>query len=254
MRCPTLFLMVVAALASPATTRAQVSTDNGALDSLKPDTPATTAAPKAKAPARTTRRNAHSAPTGRKTVVLPVVPAAPPTNPVLAPPPFVMPAHKPPPPPVVPVKTDAQGEAASIPDGVRVTFGPGSSDLNPATYAALKTLAATMLAHPDAVIGITAFAPGVPDDPSTPRRVSLDRALAARAVLINAGIVSDRIRAVASGPQGIGDGPADRADVVQVVKPAPPVAAPTSAAGRPAAAAGTVPPTAKPPPVAPPSR
>ena len=245
MRSPSLLLLAFAALTIPEASKAQVSTDSGALDSLKPDAPATTAAPKAKTPAHSTRRPAHSTTPARKTVVLPAVPAGPPANPVIPPPPFVMPAHKPPPPPVVPVKNDAQGDSASIPGGLRVTFGPGSSDLNPATYAALKTYAATILASPDAVVSITAFAPGVPDDPSTPRRVSLDRALAARAVLINAGIVSDRIRAVANGPQGIGDAPADRADLVQIAKPAPAVAA---------AAPGGMPSSAKPPPVAPPSR
>jgi outer membrane protein OmpA-like peptidoglycan-associated protein len=131
-----------------------------------------------------------------------------------------MPAHKPPPPPPVPVKADAKGEATAIQSGLRVTFGAGSSDLNPATLAALRGVAAEALAKPGEIISIAAYAPGVPDDPSTPRRLSLDRALAARAVLITEGIVSERIRAVANGPDGIGTGPADRVDVLLDAKAA----------------------------------
>jgi len=215
---PLLCLTVLLASAVPAL--AQVSTDDRALDSLKPAAPPAPAKkPVAKTPGHAARP-AHAAP-ARKIVVLPVVPAAPPANPVIPPPPFVMPAHKPPPPPPVPVKPDAKGEATAIPGGLQVTFGAGSSDLNPATFAALRGLAAEALGKPGEIISIAAYAPGVPDDPSTPRRLSLDRALAARAVLIKEGIVSERIRAVAKGPDGIGAGPPDRADVVQDVKAAP---------------------------------
>lgn len=194
--------------------------DDNALDALKPAAPAP-AAKAARKPAPKTGHTATHPARPTKIVVLPAVPAAPPANPVIPPPPFVMPSHKPPPPPPVPVKADALGTASEADGGLRITFGPASSDLNPATLAALRTLAASLLKDPLRVVQITAYAPGVVDDPSTPRRLSLDRALAARAVLINAGIVSDRIRALARGAADPGGGPADRADIADVAKPAP---------------------------------
>jgi hypothetical protein len=146
----------------------------------------------------------------------PQVPLAPPANPVIAPPPIVLPVHPPPPPPPIPVRKDAPGAATPIPEGIRITFGAAISDLNPATLAAIRALAAEAQANPNVVIGVTAWAPGSPDDPSTPRRLSLDRALAARAVLINAGIVSERIRTIAKGMIDIGTAPADRVDIVKI--------------------------------------
>jgi outer membrane protein OmpA-like peptidoglycan-associated protein len=147
----------------------------------------------------------------------PALPAAPPANPVIAPPPIVLPAHPAAPPPPVPVRDDARGAAVPIPGGIRLTFGANSADLNPATLAALRGIAAAALANPAMIITITAWAPGTADDPSTPRRLSLDRALAARAVLINAGIVSSRIRALAKGMNDIGKEEPDRADILEVL-------------------------------------
>ncbi len=125
---------------------------------------------------------------------------------------MAMPVHPPPPPPPVPVKADAAGTATSVPGGLRVTFGPGSADLNPSTEAALLSFAEA--AHADSGgIDVIATAPGVADDPSTPRRLSLSRALAARAVLISAGIPSPRIYVRAMGSL-IGRGPPNRVDLV----------------------------------------
>jgi outer membrane protein OmpA-like peptidoglycan-associated protein len=108
---------------------------------------------------------------------------------------------------------DAAGEPSPIPDGVRVTFGAGSADLNEATAGAIRHLGETWAANPVATFNVYAYAAGAPDDPSTPRRLSLSRALAARAVLLAEGIGSARIypRALGStAPQG----PVDRVDVV----------------------------------------
>ena len=101
-----------------------------------------------------------------------------------------------------------------IPGGGRITFGVGASDLNPVTLAAVQTVARQAVANPALIVEITAWAPGTPDDPSTARRLSLDRALAVRAVMIHEGVLSDRIRAVAKGSLDVGTGPADRADFV----------------------------------------
>ncbi len=94
--------------------------------------------------------------------------------------------------PAVRCARGARARPAPIPGGVRVTFGAGSADLNPATEAALRALRADGRS-PAAPSNVYAYAAGVPDDPSTPRRLSLSRALAVRAVLISEGIASTRI-------------------------------------------------------------
>jgi outer membrane protein OmpA-like peptidoglycan-associated protein len=147
------------------------------------------------------------------------VPASPPAHPVIAPPPIVLPIHPPPPPPPVPVLPHAVGVASPLPNGVMVTFGADKSDLNPDTLAAIRAIAADALANPAIIVGITAWAPGNKDDPSTPRRLSLDRALAARAVLINAGLTSERIRAIAKGMIDLPATAPDRAEIVKMLPP-----------------------------------
>ena len=204
-----IFAACVAAIAAPAL--AQVTTNDHALDQLAPAPAAPVAA--APRPPRTVRHAHPAAPARRLTA--PSMPAAPPLNPVIAPPAFVMPAHPPPPPPPVPVRPDAAGTATPIPGGTRITFGAGSADLNPATLAALQAIGAQAAANPVSIVSVTAWAAGPSDDPSASRRLSLDRALAARAVLIKAGMLSDRIRAVAKGTNEIGQGPADRVDVTK---------------------------------------
>ena len=219
-------LPLLLSLLLPAAAAAQISTSDQSLDALKPTPPAAGAKPAPKHAPRTqshAKRSAHTAPAtptaksppkATQAKPPPPLPTAPPANPVIAPPPFVMPAHKPPPAPPVPVKAGAAGTATGLPGSLtRITFGPGTSDLNPATAAAIRAIATAAIAHPAQIITITAWCGGTNDDPSTPRRISLDRALAARAVLINAGVVSERIHAVAKGFTDIGDGPADRVDI-----------------------------------------
>jgi outer membrane protein OmpA-like peptidoglycan-associated protein len=211
-----------ALLLIPLPALAQVTTDSGALDTLAPA--AKPAAPKATAAPHHAKHHkppAHAAARPAPLRAIPI-PAAPPANPVIPPAPFVMPAHKPPPPPPVPVRADAAGAATAVDGATRITFGAASSDLNPGTVAALQKIAAEAKANPTMQINLTAWAPGTAEDPSTPRRLSLDRALAARAVLINAGIVSDRIHAIAKGFEGVGSGPPDRVDVVEVLPPVQP--------------------------------
>ncbi len=87
---------------------------------------------------------------------------------------------------------DAEGEASPLPAGVRVTFGAGRADLNPAPRPRCGP-GATVKADPTLDLNVYAYAAGVPDDPSTPRRLSLSRALAVRAVLISEGVASTRI-------------------------------------------------------------
>ncbi len=217
-------LLMSVLLLLPLAAYGQVATDDHALDSLpasQPVKPAPAAPAKPAARSRSANRPGHPAsphakPAPARTMGQVRMPAAPPANPVLAPPPFVMPAHAPPPPPTVPMRADAVGGAAAIAGGLRLTFGAGSAELNEAMVAAIRTVATQAVANPAVTLAVTAWAPGTADDPSTPRRVSLDRALAVRAVLINAGIASERIRTVARGTTELGGGPADRADLLAV--------------------------------------
>ena len=144
----------------------------------------------------------------------------------------VVPLSRPPPPPPVPVNADAPGTASPIPaGGVRVTFGPDRQDLNPATVDAIRAYGESVKNNPAAALNVLAYAAGAADDPSTPRRLSLARALAARAVLINEGLPSTRIYVRALGTNA-GDGPADRVDVLPAAAPTPPTT-PTAPAAKP---------------------
>jgi len=140
----------------------------------------------------------------------PVVPTVPPAIAAI-PPAVTVPVQRPPEPPPVPVAADAPGDATPVPGGVRTTFGANRSELNAATEAAIRSFARPLRDTAQA-IQVLAYAAGSPEDPSTPRRLSLARALAARAVLINEGIASTRIYVRALGPAA-GDGPADRVDL-----------------------------------------
>ncbi len=213
-------LLFVLLLCEPAL--AQVTVDPGALEPLSP--PAKPAAKKpvhAKPAPRTTKPT--TAPKPAAAPKPPAVPAAPPPGPVL-PPPIVVPTRPVPPPPPVPVVPQAKGEATRTTDGgLRLTFGSGSADLNPSTDEALRTLAHAYPPFDTTLFTVTAYAAGTADDPSTPRRLSLSRALAARAVLIAEGVTSVRIfvRALGANAPTAADGPPDRVDVT-VTTAAPP--------------------------------
>ena len=246
------------ALAPPAA-RAQASVDERALETLQPPATPEPAAPDTTTPASPPHRHpAHRAPTHPAAPPAATPPATPPPAPTspatpkpsappanaatappappqirvpLAPPPapvlppaMVVPTRPPAPPAPAPVAADAPGAATAIPDGLRVTFGEGRADLNPATEAALRALAHGAVA--DTSFIVSAYAQGAPEDPSTPRRMSLSRALTVRAVLIAEGIASVRIYVKALGAtQGVWDGPANRVDVT--------LAAPKPQAGSP---------------------
>jgi hypothetical protein len=155
----------------------------------------------------------------------------------------VVPTHAAPPPPPVPVVATAAGTVTAINGGARLTFGAGSADLNTATYASLVEAATRAKLDPTLEVTITAWAPGTPDDPSTPRRLALDRALAGRAVLIFQGVSSDRIHAVAKGFIDIGTTlPPDRMDVIAAAPHATPAGAPAPAtAAKPSTPSGSKP-------------
>ncbi len=219
-------LMCSLALPATAPALAQVTTDESALKAIAPTAPAAGAtAPPASPPtanrtassqARVHRPSHHAAttPHAAKPALPPQVPLAPPPNPVIVPPPQVLPVHAPALPPAITPNPAAPTTATPIASGTRLVFGAGNADLNQATLQALQAVAASAKADPEMQVTITAWAPGVPEDPSTPHRLSLDRALAARAVLIHAGIASERILAIAKGANDIAGGPPDRMDVI----------------------------------------
>lgn len=215
--------VLLAGLLMPLTPAgAQVTTNDSALDSLgaqsapsttrpAPRRPATRPAPSTSHPATTHPPAQAAAPaTAPAKPVKPAIPVSPPA--ILALPPAVaVPLAHPPPAPVVPLADDAPGAVSPIQNGLRVTFGADRSDMTPATAAALTKFADGLLDQTTTSINIFAYAAGSTEDPSTPRRLSLQRALAARAVLLKAGIPSPRIYPRALGPAG-GDEP-DRVDV-----------------------------------------
>ena len=143
------------------------------------------------------------------------IPPAPPPPPVFRAPVINVPLHPPPPPPPVPVVPTAAGQAATLPGGTRISFGPGSADLNPVTMQALHDVAAELRARPTSRVNLDAFGSASADDPSTPRRLAFERGIAARAVLINDGIASTRIyvRVIGAAPAA-GGAPADRVDLL----------------------------------------
>ncbi len=224
--------LLLLGLGSAAQAQPAPTVNNGALDALKPAAPAhrperpAHRAPAPPPPAPKTAARAAPAPPLPKPPVVPTVPPA-----IAAIPPAVaVPVQRAPEPPPIPVAADAPGDAAPLPGGLRATFGPGRSDLNGATEAALRQFARPLrdTAQP---VQVAAYAAGSPEDPSTPRRLSLARALAARAVLINEGIASTRIYVRALGAAA-GDGPADRVDL-SAAPPAPAVPTATPPAATP---------------------
>lgn len=202
------------------TAHAQPAVNSGALDALKPTPaprtrpaphPASRQEPRTTQRPRTNRNATQSAPAA--VPVPPKPPAVPTVPPAIAaiPPAVAVPVQRAPDSPPIAVADDAPGTASTEPGGVRMTFGPSRADLNPTTEAAIRSFARPLRTG-DQAINVLAYAAGGPDDPSTPRRLSLARALTARAVLINEGIPSTRIYVRALGAAG-GDGPADRVDL-----------------------------------------
>lgn len=222
---------VGAGLLLASSVQAQVSVNPSALDQLKPSTPAASPTPTkpaqaaqptrpaaksakraSRSPARaeTSKQQKSQKPRSQPVAVAPAPP------PVAALPPPVEAPHPvgAVPSPPIPVVANAVGEFTPIPGGIRVTFGPATADLNPNTANAIRQIAREVKATPAVDVNVFAYAAGAPDDPSTPRRLSLSRALAARAVLISEGIVSTRIYVRALGAAAV-DGPPERVDVVR---------------------------------------
>ncbi len=156
---------------------------------------------------------AQTAGVSRKLGSIPPVPPFPPP-PAVIPPVDNAPPHPTALPPPPAVNTHAIGTASPLPGGLRITFAQGGADLNPSTDAAIGALARLGQRNPDLVYQIYAYAPGTPEDPSTPRRLSLLRGLAVQSALLHSGILSTHVYVHALGARGLdGKAPADRVDI-----------------------------------------
>lgn len=210
--------LLVAAPALPAW--AQVQITPGALGDLGPHPEK--APPRHAAPAPT-RAPTHPAtapatpPTPPQLPSLPPIPLASPPRPVL-PPPLVVPQRPPRPPPPIPLSATAPGSTQPLPAGLRIIFGPDRADLNPAMVAAIRAIAGQV--KPGQPVYLLAHAAGSEQDPSTPRRLSLERGLAVRAVLRHAGLPSERIYLRPLGPTDLGQASPNRVDLTLGVPPA----------------------------------
>lgn len=182
----------VAALAAPIVPRASQDAAPVAADSApKASFTAKMAAP---APA------AIDAAPARSMAAAPVQIAA-----VTPPPPSTMP------PVAIPVAAPAIAGAAA---GTAIHFPPGGSDLAAASHSSLNSLVQRLAANPDLRVQLVAYATGSDDEANQARRLSLARAIAVRAYLIDQGVRGTRIDVRALGNRNAGNGPADRVDLV----------------------------------------
>lgn len=156
-------------------------------------------------------------------------PAAPPP-PALPKPTQSASAAPPPPPPAVPkpepTKASAPAAATSAPapqpsaqsasgDTTRIAFPAGQSQLPGDASAKLDPVIAKLKQDSGLRLQLMAYANGDQDGANKARRLSLSRALAVRAYLIDNDIASTRmdVRALGNRPD---DGPADRVDLVVI--------------------------------------
>ncbi|BBK40112.1 hypothetical protein STVA_01320 [Allostella vacuolata] len=97
----------------------------------------------------------------------------------------------------------------------RVSFPAGGTDLPASAHGELDQMARRLAGDEALRVQLNAYAAESGDQSSQARRVSLSRALAVRAYLIDKGVRSTRLDVRALGkPQD--DGPADRVDLVVI--------------------------------------
>jgi len=98
-------------------------------------------------------------------------------------------------------------------DETRLVFDDGSAELNATATGQLDGVARELLGNAEARVQLLAYAKASAEGSSRARRLSLSRALAVRAYLIEKGIRSTRMDVRALG-SGFKDGPPDRVDVL----------------------------------------
>jgi outer membrane protein OmpA-like peptidoglycan-associated protein len=149
-----------------------------------------------------------------------VQPAAPPPEPMPAAPAPNEAESQPPPPPAESLTSGpaVEPQAAALPFApalagqIRVLFVDGSVELGNDAKQKLGAVATTLMENTTVRIQLLAYAKASSDGASRARRLSLSRALAVRAYLIEKGVRSTRMDVRALGDK-IEDGPGDRVDI-----------------------------------------
>jgi outer membrane protein OmpA-like peptidoglycan-associated protein len=95
-----------------------------------------------------------------------------------------------------------------------IKFAPGASVVPKGARATLDALAQRLAANGSLRLQVIAYAKGSEDEASRARRLSLARAIAVRAYLIEKGVPGVRMDVRALGNRTTGRGPADRVDLV----------------------------------------
>lgn len=210
-------ILVAALLCAASAADAQVTVDLHALDPLPAANPAPRPAPRPQVDRRPkVSLPAVQVPAKPAATEPPAVPevsaGAPPGVGAAAPPPSVAPAAPAAPPaPPAPVAAAAKPVPASA-ASIRISFPHEQSSLTAAGAEAIKGLVRTVAVGGVTGFTVTGYADGSADDPSSGRRLSLARAMAARGALLEAGIPSNQITVRALGGR-VGDGPPDRVDI-----------------------------------------
>ena len=230
-------LLVVLVLCTAVPAGAQVSVDLHALEALpahpgpasrpaaRPLRPKVTLAPAAVVPQVATPQATPAAiaelPTG------PLPPATPPAAPLGATPLAAPIAATPAAPPIASAQTASAQPPQPAPEApkqaaanLRIPFAVDQTDLNKEGAAALEGLLHAAYEGGPPAFTIVAYAAGTPEDPSSARRISLARAMAARNALMNEGVPSRRITVRALGSQAAG-GPPDRVDISAIPSTTP---------------------------------
>jgi outer membrane protein OmpA-like peptidoglycan-associated protein len=109
--------------------------------------------------------------------------------------------------------TSDQPTEAPAQDKTQIQFAEGSAELPPEATQQLDAIATKLDQDQSLRLQLMAYASGDDDEASRARRISLSRALAVRAYLINKGVRSTRMDVRALGNKVEGD-PADRVDIV----------------------------------------
>jgi outer membrane protein OmpA-like peptidoglycan-associated protein len=224
---PVIFLSFCAAVPAAA----QVSVDLHALEPLPAhNAPAPRPVPHTPRPRVTTSPTAASqpakpVPAATTAPASSPVPEAPAAAPPAAPVPAVdIPAAPPPGPTPAPTQTASLPPAAAASKAalanLRLPFAADQTDLSKEAVAAIEGMLRTAYAGGPPAFTVIAYAAGTADDPSSARRLSLARAMAARTELMNQGVPSRRITVRALGSQAAG-GPPDRVDISAAPSEAP---------------------------------
>jgi outer membrane protein OmpA-like peptidoglycan-associated protein len=95
-----------------------------------------------------------------------------------------------------------------------VVFAPNVSDTPDQAKPTLDKVVAALKADEQIHVQLVAYAGGPPDQASSARRISLQRAISVRSYLMEQGIKSARIDVRALGNRTDVPGPQDRVDVV----------------------------------------